>query len=188
MALSSGRISQSDFKVALLYPHPNQDSTKTFQVVVGVFFSVALLAAAARIIIRLWLQKRLRLDDYLLLFSCVCLIPATGLLYYGTTSIFFVGELSYDLAAILGEGISEAEIIERITLFQKINWAYLALTWASIFAIKFGFLSLFRHLIDRVQFLYTFWKGVTIFTGLIFAFSVCDSFIACPKLGAASCK
>lgn len=118
----------------------------------------------------------------------MCLIPATGLLYYGTPPIFFVGELSFDPTAILGEGIDEAEIIERITLFQKINWAYLALTWGTIFSIKFGFLSLFRHLVDRVPFMYTFWKGVTVFTGFIFAFSVCDSFIACSKLGAASRK
>lgn len=163
-------------------------SANLFQVVVGIFFSVALLAAAARIIIRLWLQKRLRLDDYLLLFSCVCLIPATGLLYYGLSSIFFVGELSHDPTAILGSGIHEADVLERIAIFQKIHWAYLALTWATIFAIKFGFLSLFRHLVDRVRFVYTFWKGVTVITGLIFAFSVCDSFITCPKLGAASCK
>ena len=128
--------------------------------------------------IRLRLQKQLRLDDDLLLFSCACLIPATGLLYYGTTSIFSVEELSYDLNAVFGERLGEAEIIERITLFQKINWAYLVLTWASIFAIKFGFLSILRHLVDRIRFTYTLWKGVTIFTGLIFAFSVCDSFIA----------
>ena len=63
MAFSGGRVSQSDFKVDLLSTHPKSDLTKTFQVVVAVFFSVALLAAAARIVISLWLQKRLRLDD-----------------------------------------------------------------------------------------------------------------------------
>ena len=53
MAFSSGKVSQSDFKVDLLNPHPKSNLTKTFQVVVGVFFSVALLAAAARIVISL---------------------------------------------------------------------------------------------------------------------------------------
>ena len=47
MAFSRGRVSQSDFKVDLFNTHPKSDLTKTFQVVVAVFFSVALLAAAA---------------------------------------------------------------------------------------------------------------------------------------------
>ena len=54
----------------------------------GVSFAIAMIAAAGRFIIRLWLQKRLRLADYLLLSSCACLIAATGLLYYDTPSIF----------------------------------------------------------------------------------------------------
>jgi hypothetical protein len=99
-----------------------------------------------------------------------------------------VAELSLNPTAILASGLSQADIMQQIVFFQKINWAYLALSWASIFAIKFGFLSFFRHLVDRIPFMYNYWRGVVVFTGLVFAFTVCDAFIACPKLGMAACK
>jgi hypothetical protein len=130
----------------------------------------------------------LRIDDYFLLSSCALLIAATGLLCWEISSIFFVAELSLNPTAILASGLSQADIMQQIVFFQKINWAYLALSWASIFAIKFGFLSFFRHLVDRIPFMYAYWRGVVVFTGLVFAFSVCDAFIACPKLGIAACK
>lgn len=148
-----------------------------------VFFGVAIFAAVARMIIRLWLHKRLRLDDYLLLSSCAFLAGGTGVLYYGTPSIFFGATLTFDPTAILATGINEAEILHQVDLIPKINWAYLALSWVSIFLVKFGFLSLFKQLVDRLPRMCMFWKGVLIFTILVFAFAVCDGFIACPKLG-----
>lgn len=159
------------------------DSTDTLKVVIGVFFGIAILTAAARISIRLWLQKRLRLDDYLLLFSCVCLTGATGVLYYGTRSIFLGAELTFNPAVVFEPGVNEAEILHQVDLIPKINWTYLALSWVTIFFVKFGFLSLFRQLVNRLPQMYRLWKGVLIFTGLVFAFAVCDGFIACPKLG-----
>ena len=77
------------------------DISDNSQVVIGVFFGIAIFAAAARVTIRLWLQMRLRLDDYLLLSSCLYLTAATSVLYYGTPSIFFGAELSFDPAAVL---------------------------------------------------------------------------------------
>ncbi len=128
------------------------------------------------------------MDDCFLLSSCVFLIASTGLLYYGIPAIFFTAQLTFNPATALGAGLTEAEIVQQIILFQRINWAYLAVSWASIFAVKFGFLSLFRYLVDRIPFMYGFWKGVVVFTGLVFAFSVCDAFIACSKLGLAARK
>ena len=99
MAVSDGRISEPILKVFApnTYHYPN--STIISKVVVSVFFNI-LLAAATRITTRLWLQKHLRLDDCPLLFSCVCFISATGLLYYVTPSIYFVAELTFDLNAV----------------------------------------------------------------------------------------
>ena len=58
------------------------------RIVIGVSFGIAIIAAVARITIRLWLRMRPRLDDYVLLCSCVFLVAATGVLYYGTLAIF----------------------------------------------------------------------------------------------------
>lgn len=144
-----------------------------------------MLAVAVRIAIRLWHHKRFHLDDYFLLSSCVCLIAATGLLYHGVHAIFFTAELSFNPVAVINSGLSQADILREVVFFQKINWTYLSLSWTSIFAIKFGFLAFFRHLVDRIPFMYRYWKTVTQFTALVFVFSVCDSFIACSKLGLA---
>lgn len=151
---------------------------------IGVFFGIAIIAAIARIIIRLWLHKQLRPDDYLLLVSSTCLTAATALLYYGTSSIFLAAELSLNPLAAFQSGIDQAELSRQIDLISKVNWAYLAISWASIFFVKFGFLTLFRHLVDRIPPMNRFWKVTLIFTSLVFAFALCDGFIACPKQGA----
>ena len=88
-----------------------------------------------------------------------------------------------DSAAVLGPGVNEADILPRVDLIAKGNMAYLMLSWSTIFFVKFGFLSVFRHLVDRIPPMYRFWKGVLVFTGLVFAFTMCDGFVACPKTG-----
>ena len=157
--------------------------TDISQVVTGVLFGIAIVTAAARMTIRLWVHMKLRLDDYLLLFSCICLATATGVLYYGTPMIFLGEELTSNPAAISEPGVNVANILHDIDLIPKIDWTYSALSWVAIFFVKFGFLSLFRQLVDRLPPMYRLWKGVLTFTGLVFAFAVCDGFIACPKMG-----
>lgn len=143
-------------------------------------------AAASRCAIRLWYLKRLCVDDYLLLVSCVFLTAATGVLLYGTPSIFFTAELAFNPTAILQEGLSEAQIVSKTIEMTRINWSYLELSWTAIYLIKFGFLALFRQLVDRVAQIYTFWRIVVVFTILAMAFAICDAFIACPKIGLAA--
>jgi len=154
-----------------------------FQIIIWVFFGLAMVTATSRIVIRLLYQRRLRLDDYLLLLSCAFLTAATGVLYYGTSIIFLISEIAVNPAEVFKPGANQVEILRKVNLVSKINWTYLTLSWATIFWIKFGFLALFRQLVDRVARLYTFWKGVVVFTTLVFAFAICDGFIACPKQG-----
>ena len=151
------------------------------------------MAAFTRVTIRMRSQKRLFLDDYLLLFSCVCLTAATALLYYGTAAIYFAENLSLNpshFATAVAAGPVDPTImrkmLEQLVLFQRINWSYLALTWTSIFAVKFAFLAFFRHLVDRVPALTLYWKVVLVITSVIYGFCVCDAFISCSKLGIAS--
>ncbi|KAL8628983.1 hypothetical protein Q9189_005324 [Teloschistes chrysophthalmus] len=157
-----------------------------FKVIISVFFAVAMAAAASRCAIRLWYLKRLRVDDYLLLVSCVFLTAATGVLLYGTPSIFFAAEVAFDNLASFQGSLDEAEILSKQNEFITIGWSYLALSWTAIFMIKFGFLALFRQLVDLVAQIYAFWKGVVIFTILVMAFAICDAFIACSKTGLAT--
>ncbi len=160
-----------------------EQTTDRYQVVIGVCFGVAMITATGRIIVRLRFHKTLRLDDFFLLFSCVFLVAATGVLYYGTPSIYFGAKLIFDPAAVVTAGVNEAEILHQANLISRIDWSYLAISWVAIFLVKFGFLSLFRHLVDRLPPMFRFWKGVVVFTGLVFVFCVCDGFIACSKQG-----
>ena len=136
--------------------------------------------------IRLWAERRLRLDDCLLLTSCACLIAATGVLYYGIASVYFTAKLELDPAALTGEGFSEQEILHQVYAAQRINWTYITLSWTAIFLSKYGFLALFRSLVDRLPRMRNFWKATVIFTTLVFAFAICDIFVACPKQGIAA--
>ena len=151
--------------------------------VIGVFYGISFLATTGRVIIRLWLYKRLRLDDYLLFLASFFLTGATGILYYGIPTIYFGAKLTFDPAAVLGAGINETEILHLANMITTISWTYLALSWVAIFLVKYGFLSLFKRLVDRIPPMYRFWKGVLVFTSLVFALSVCDGFMACPNKG-----
>ena len=183
--MASSRISEPAYQVIDSSSYDFSISLPS-QIVSGVFFGVALFVAACRIVIRLWIEKRLRIDDYLLLCACMCLAAATGVLYYGSPMEFFSSRLVLDPLAILSDGLSEEDIAHKLEVLPKVNWTYLTLSWATIFLIKYGFLALFRKLVDRLPRVFKFWKGVLIFTTLVFAFAICDGFIACPKQGLAA--
>ena len=74
------RISDEAFKVLSSSPIALIVTHETLQVTIGIFFAVALVAATARMIIRLKLHKKLRLDDICVIFACVCLVCAPLLL------------------------------------------------------------------------------------------------------------
>ena len=185
--MASSRISEPAYQVIDSVPHRVWTSSQ-LQIVSGVFFGIALAVAACRIVIRLWIEKRLRLDDYLLLCACACLAAATGVLYYGSSTEFFSSRLALDPVAVLSEGVSEEDIAHKLELLTRINWTYLTLSWVTIFLIKYGFLALFRKLVDRLPRVHQFWKAVLVFTSLVFAFAICDGFVACPKQGLAAGK
>lgn len=155
---------------------------------VGLFSGIAVLAAAIRLPIRLFIHRELHLDDYCLLMACAALITATSLLYDGTRLIFLAGELTINPTAVLSTGLSLTDIDREIVKYQKISWTYLAISWTSTFSVKFGFLSLFKQLLDRIPSLYTYWKGVVVFTAVAFAFALCNAIIACPHVGLAAGK
>ena len=122
----------------------------------------------------------------MLLSACAFLSAATGILYYGTPLEILAARLILDPVSVLREGYSEEEIAHKLESLSRVNWTYLALSWVAIFLIKYGFLALFRKLVDRLPGLYKFWKGTLVFTTAVFAFAICDGFITCPKMGLAA--
>ncbi len=186
MALVKGRISELGFKVSILFEaEVNLDQTDFSKVAIGVTFGITILSATVRLVVRLRYQKRLHLDDYLMIIACVFLISGTTLLYLGTSAIFFIEDVSLNGEEVIA-AVGLDYFLKQLLFYQRINWAYLALTWATVFFVKFAFLAFFRHLLDRVPFMYKYWKVLVGFTTLVFAFAVCDGFIACPVLGLAS--
>lgn len=147
------------------------------------FFGIAIIAAIARIGIRLRLRLKLRLDDYFLLSSCLFLSATTGLIFYNTQGIFLAAALILNPSMALGPGVNKAELLEEMDKMARISRVYVTFSWVCIFLIKFGFLALFRSLVDRLPILHTCWKAAVTFTGIVAACTIGSNFIACPKTG-----
>ena len=103
-----------------------------------------------RMIIRLRLHNKLRLDDFCVGFAAVCLAGATGLSYYAMSLNHFIEQLSTNLSQSPGGGIDDAAALQHLIFFQRCVWAYSVLSWTVIFATKFGYLCIFKNLVDRI--------------------------------------
>ncbi len=143
-------------------------------------FAIAVVAATARMIIRLRLHKKLRLDDFCVIFACVCLAGATGLSYYAISWNYLIGQLSMQPLQIFDGGTDKPMVLQRVISLQKIMWAFSVLSWTVIFATKFGYLSLFGYLVNRIPSMYAIWKFVVLLTILAFGFTLCSIWLICP--------
>lgn len=87
-----------------------------------------------------------------------------------------------------GSGITDLDtLLAKINFFARFNWVYLILTWTTIFAVKFGFLSFFRHLVRGLPSFYRYWRVVVGVTVVVYLFSLVDGVIACPHDGLTAC-
>ena len=139
----------------------------------------------ARIVIRLRLHKKLRLDDFCIIFACICLVGATSLSYYAMSLNHYIEQLSINPSQGLGDGIDKTIALQHVIFFQKCVWAYSVLSWTVIFATKFGYLCLFKNLVDRIPSMYAVWKFVVLLTILAFGFTLCSIWLFCPNDGLA---
>ena len=73
-------------------------------------------------------------------------------------------------------------LLIKISLFARFNWVYLILSWTTIFAVKFGFLVFFEHLVRGLPDIFRYGKGVVTVTAVGDAFSLVDGVIACPMM------
>ena len=83
------------------------DQAKHIQVIIGILYATAILAACIRTAIRLCLQRRLLIDDGFLIVACVALTASTidiykGLLYILEAQEFADARVSNDFSEIAG--------------------------------------------------------------------------------------
>ena len=129
-------------------------------------------------------MKRLQLDDCFLIFACICLVLSTFLLLWGLTSVLLLEKAELgQINGMTSDPANPVLILEQLRFFEDVNWAYLTLTWTTIFSVKAAFLAFFRHLVNRLHSMHVYWKAVVICTALVFVVAVCDAFITCSHVG-----
>lgn len=162
------------------------------KVVNGMVLAFALLMAAARMVIRFHSQRKLHLDDIVLIFACSTFIASQVLLYViKIEGLYWLGALVYEpmgpqnLSLILEHPEAFYRHVEKI---QVMDTCSAALTWTSIYAVKICFLLFFHQLITRLRRLILAWKIIFVITIIFWAFCVSAMFITCPRFGPSSSK
>lgn len=107
----------------------------------------------------------------------MCLSAATGILYNLCNLVFLIWVLQR--TPLLLQKASADQINEVVKTPFALVHAFLALSWTSIFAVKFSFLVFFRKLIDRVTKIHTFYWMVVIITLLSWLFMVVEPLMLC---------
>lgn len=145
-----------------------------------IFYSIAIVSATSRTILRLKVHRRIHLDDAFLIIASLSLTAATILLHIEKKPIYQVEALQLDP---MTAEIDPSNILSTLVRFEKLNFTYLSLTWLTIFSVKFAFLNFFGQLVERIPALIVYWKATIATTVIIFAFRLSDVFIACPYMG-----
>lgn len=124
----------------------------------------------------------MQLDDAFVLFAYVSFIVGTILLYktFHAAYLFQLAQLNFDIRIIPNYAIGEIE------WFQRMEYAYLAMTWGTIYSVKFSFLCFFRLLVKRLRRMVIYWRIVLVITSIACCFCLAEIFFACPKFGVAA--
>lgn len=180
----------SEFKIS---PCKQSEVKLTLKKVVnGMMLAFALLMAAARLVIRFHSQRKLYLDDLVLIFACSTFVASQALLYViKIEGLYWLGALVYEpmgpqnLALILEHPEAFYRRIEKVHVMDTCS---AALTWTSIFAVKICFLLVFQQLLTRLRRLIPAWRIIFGITIIFWAFCVSAMFITCPRFGPSSSK
>lgn len=152
-----------------------------FQVVMGVLFSFAIVAAIVRTGIRIKMRRRLYLDDAFLGLACFALTAATTVLYKELGILYLAEEIVQDYVsgdmADLPADVSVAAVVPR---YQRTYYLHGTLSWIVIFSIKFTFLSFFHQLLDRLPRFLFYWKVVVVANVVALLYCICYAFLECP--------
>ena len=124
----------------------------------GVFFGIASSAVALKIGTRLYVRRRLFPDDCFLIIGLAFLCGAAALIWMVVRPLYALGSLAQDPHTILPSDV--IAILHRGPYVLNLYLAFLTLTWSTLFAVKFSFLSLFRLLIRSKCLTRYYWIAV----------------------------
>lgn len=122
-------------------------------------------------------RRRLYYDDYFVLVGAICLCAAIGIVYKSCEYAFLVQALLSNPSLI--SEINAHQTKELLTTPYAIVHAFFALSWTTIFAVKFSFLIFFKKLIDRVPSIHAYYWIVVIISLVSWLFSLAEPFILC---------
>ena len=129
--------------------------------------------AASRMTLQLRYQRRLRADDYFLLFATLSLTVETVLTYLVLPTLYTSQAKALNLNA------DPKNIQLDLTPF-RIIYALPTLGWTTIFCVKLAYLWFFRLLIDRLRSLTIYWRVVVAVTFISYPLCASSAYMNCP--------
>ena len=148
----------------------------TIQIVTLVTFSFSIFVVTCRLFALVPRKKRIGLDDIFLILAAIFLIAETTLLLIMIDAMYFVEQLDLN-------GLPPNPNTGEIDIFQKLRWSFLAISWSSIFSIKFSYLTLFSGLCDRMPRMELYRKSLYGLTLVAFIYLVLNGIVVCPHDG-----
>lgn len=148
---------------------------------VGALYGFSIIAAALHIALKLRNNRRLQTEDFFLFLACACLTISTALIYRLLSSGILIGESFADPDISLIE--SRTAPLKSISSYQREAYAFLGLTWGSIFSFKFSILFFFKQLINRLDRIIAFWRITMIITIISFLCCIISFLTVCPHFG-----
>ncbi|KAF2475931.1 uncharacterized protein BDR25DRAFT_212315, partial [Lindgomyces ingoldianus] len=185
-------LSTFDPKTQWKIDHAGAIDKSTFQILLFILLAIACVFSLSRLGFRLHHERRLFLDDYLILFATICLIIETVCIHHFSDRIYFVESAStnWEVMLLLAPGIGNTAFQQDFSTWGPawIN-GYLSVGWIAIFMVKFSFLVLFWRMVRNVTKRLTIWYWVTVaVTAASGIVVVLEAFILCPHVGKAAAK
>ena len=153
---------------------------------IGIFYGLATIGALVRLILQIKIHRRFHLDDYFLIFACACLTGGTALGYACVGNLYWSQTLNYNQSLVYTLLAQHVDVAAHIKAYQRLYYSYPALLWTTIFTVKFGYLTFFRRLIDRLKPLVTYWKLVVGISAVSWPICVASIYLGCFKWGLAA--
>lgn len=153
---------------------------------VGALYGFSIIAAALHFAPKLRNDRRLQTEDFFLFLACACLTISTALICRLLSSDILTRESFANPDVSLIESLPD--LVKSISSYQRENYAFLGLTWGSIFSVKFSFLFFFKQLINRLDRIIGFWKMTMVITMISFLCCIIIFLTVCPHFGISACK
>lgn len=142
-------------------------------------FCLAVIGVTGRLVIRIYTRRRLFLDDAFLVFGMACLSAATVLCYRMVRTLCLIDALQRYPDIII-----PVDQFKPLLHAMAIGVSVLCLTWTTTFVVKFSFLILFWHLLQRTsKRLKKYYWVVTGTCVISWMFVICEPFVLCHYFG-----